>query len=344
MPKNSQNTVGEISNKIYIIRGQKVMLDYDLAEIYGYTTSAFNQQVNRNIEKFDEDFMFQLTKDETLGSRSQNVILNMGRGNNIKYLPHAFTEQGIYMLMTVLKGKLATEQSKILIRTFKQMKDYIVEGQEKIEYKSSLELAMRVMKNTRNIDKIRSEIDKLDDEVNLVNQKLNNTIKKSDISPILLDFNNITEQKEYVFLDGEPMRAGELYTEIYGRAKYNIYVIDNYANIKTLRHLQNAKENIEIVIFSDNIGKCLNKSDCIDFKTERRDLNPRFIKTEGKVHDRFIVIDYGTKDEAIYHCGAFEKDAGKKLTIISEYKDRLVKTAMDGVVQRLLKNRELILG
>ena len=81
----------------------------------------------------------------------------------------------------------------------------------------------------------------------------------------------------------------------------------------------------------------------MDFKAERKDLSPRFIKTEGKVHDRFIVIDYGTKDEAIYHCGASEKDAGKKLTIISKYEDGLVKNAMDGVVQRLLKNQELIL-
>ena len=109
------------------------MLDFELAEIYGYETKAFNQQVKRNIEKFDEDFMFQLTDEEVFElSRSQNVTLNKsaGRGSNIKYNPHVFTEQGIYMLMTVLKGDLAVRQSRALVRTFKQMKDYIVENQE----------------------------------------------------------------------------------------------------------------------------------------------------------------------------------------------------------------------
>ncbi len=100
----------EIEDLIHTIRGQKVMLDSDLARIYGYETKAFNQQVKRNIEKFDDDFMFQLTKEEAeLCSRSQNVTLNDSgnlRGSNIKYLPYVFTEQGVYMLMTVLKGEI----------------------------------------------------------------------------------------------------------------------------------------------------------------------------------------------------------------------------------------------
>jgi len=131
---NKHNELVEISldegikSKIYVIRGMQVMLDFELAEIYGYDTKAFNQQVQRNIEKFPYDFMFQLTKTE-LGelSWSQNVTLNKGRGYNFKYLPYAFTEQGIYMLMTVLKGDLATKQSILIIRTFKAMKDYIFE-------------------------------------------------------------------------------------------------------------------------------------------------------------------------------------------------------------------------
>jgi hypothetical protein len=103
-----------IKDKMYTIRNKKVMLDNDLAEIYGYNLSAFNQQVQRNIEKFDEDFMFQLTTEEHNSLRSQIVTLN-GRGKHRKYLPYAFTEQGIYMLMTVLKGELAIRQSKTLI-------------------------------------------------------------------------------------------------------------------------------------------------------------------------------------------------------------------------------------
>ena len=95
-----------IESMIYIIRGQKVMLDFDLAKIYGYETKNFNQQVNRNIEKFPMDFMFKVNKDEmNLILMSQNVISSWG-GN--RKLPHAFTEQGIYMLMTVLKGDFDT--------------------------------------------------------------------------------------------------------------------------------------------------------------------------------------------------------------------------------------------
>ncbi len=94
----------DIKNKIYTIRGQKVMLDFHLAEIYGYTTKAFNQQVLRNIDKFDDDFRFQLTLEETMQlSRSQIVTSKIGaedRGGR-RYLPYAFTESGIYMLMKI---------------------------------------------------------------------------------------------------------------------------------------------------------------------------------------------------------------------------------------------------
>ena len=107
----------DLKDKIYEVRGVKVMLDHDLAEIYGYTTKAFNQQVRRNMDRFDSDFMFRLTPQEydSCVSRSQIVTLNAEgdkRGTNLKYLPFAFTEQGIYMLMTVLKGELAITQSK----------------------------------------------------------------------------------------------------------------------------------------------------------------------------------------------------------------------------------------
>ena len=124
----------KLAVRIYTIRGVKVMLDADLAEIYGYSTKAFNQQVKNNIEKFDDDFRFQLSSKEVDEcSRSKILTLNGGhRGTNIKYAPYAFTEQGIYMLMTVLKGERATAQSKALIRLFKQMKDCIVENQQLI--------------------------------------------------------------------------------------------------------------------------------------------------------------------------------------------------------------------
>ena len=103
-----------IRDKIYEVRGVKVMLDFELAEIYGYTTKAFNQQVKNNAAKFDDDFRFQLTRDE-IESLSRSKFLTSMQTRGVKggrtYLPWAFTESGIYMLMTVLRGELATRQT-----------------------------------------------------------------------------------------------------------------------------------------------------------------------------------------------------------------------------------------
>lgn len=123
-----------IESMIYIIRNQKVMLDFELAKIYGYTTKAFNQQVKNNINKFPERYRFQLTRKEVeIISRSKKlttIMQGVGNKGGRVYLPYAFTEQGIYMLMTVLKGDLATKQSIALIDAFKEMKDYIVESND----------------------------------------------------------------------------------------------------------------------------------------------------------------------------------------------------------------------
>ena len=125
MPKNLNKEISLINenllkSKIYTIRGVKVMLDADLAEIYGYSTKDFNRQVKNNIKRFAYDFRFQLTKAELANcSRCKFFTLKEaqeGRGSNIKYLPYAFTEQGIYMLMTVLKGDLAIQQSMTLLK------------------------------------------------------------------------------------------------------------------------------------------------------------------------------------------------------------------------------------
>ena len=128
-------TVDNICNRVYIIRGQQVMLDYDLAEIYGYEVKRLNEQVKRNIARFPEDFMFQLTKGEIPEdfSKSQIATLNENgdrRGTNVKKLPFAFTEQGIYMLATVLRGELAEKQSIFIMRAFREMRHYIKQNQQ----------------------------------------------------------------------------------------------------------------------------------------------------------------------------------------------------------------------
>ena len=108
----------DLRSKIYTIRGVQVMLDFNLAEIYGYDTKRFNEQVKNNKERFDEDFRFQLTKEEFDNLRSKNSTAKTKMTSKSRSLPYAFTEQGIYMLMTVLRGDLATAQSKALIRIF----------------------------------------------------------------------------------------------------------------------------------------------------------------------------------------------------------------------------------
>ena len=318
MPKN-------IADKIYTIRGQKVMLDYDLAELYGYTTSAFNQQVKNNKEKFEgEDFMFRLAeKDMSIVLLSKNLTAKIdGRGGD-RRLPYAFTESGIYMLMTVLKGDLATKQSRALIRTFRAMKDYIISHQSVVS---------KVIDNTKDITEIKTEIKQIASEMTGV-------VKKSEISPILLDFAKVAETKEFLILNGEPARAKETYQDIFRKAKKRIYIIDNYISIKTLRLLQAAKSNIEVIFFSDNIGNCLYASDVKDFKKDRKDLEIKFIRTNNAVHDRFIIID----GEKFYHCGSSSKDAGKRIAVIHEITDKQIVKTIKDIVIKMANNRELIL-
>ena len=113
-----------IQSKIYEIRGQKVMLDFDLAELYGIETRVLKQAVRRNSARFEgEDFMFELTKEEI--SRSQIVILNKGRGSNIKYAPFAFTELGVAMLSSVLNSPTAIEINRGIMRAFVAMRQLI---------------------------------------------------------------------------------------------------------------------------------------------------------------------------------------------------------------------------
>ena len=116
-----------IENLIYEIRGKYVMLDSDLARLYGVETKYLNRQVKRNIERFPSDYMFQLTKDEIDYSRCQNVTLNTSgnnRGHNIKYLPYVFTEKGIYMLGNILNSNEAINMSLYIINKFIEMKQF----------------------------------------------------------------------------------------------------------------------------------------------------------------------------------------------------------------------------
>ena len=144
------------------------MLDADLAEIYGYSTKRFNEQVKNNIAKFDEDFRFQLNNAEiSLLSRSKISTSMQVKGvkGGRSYKPYAFTEQGIYMLMTVLKGEQATAQSKALIRLFKQMKDYIAAENAPDVSAGMIALATQTSQNTRDIAEIAADVRSLSNKV-----------------------------------------------------------------------------------------------------------------------------------------------------------------------------------
>lgn len=308
-----------IQSKIYIVRGQKVMLDFELAEIYGYTTKRFNEQVKNNIERFDEDFRFQLLKEEFDNLRSKKSTSSWG---GTRYLPYAFTEQGVYMLMTVLKGELAVNQSKALIRTFKAMKDYIIENQGLISQRDYLQLSLVVAEHNRDIKAIKSSLNTIDNEVAGVVERLGNVVTKSELSGFMNIFGEPEFRNEYVLWDGEPFESDLAYTAIYGKAKKTLYVIDNYIGVKTLALLKNSKEDVEVILFSDNIGNGLHSTEFNDFCKQYPDCKIQLKQTGKKYHDRYIVVDYGTERETIFHCGPSSKDGGMRIGSIVEIRER----------------------
>ena len=299
---NNEIIVPELNNEtiesiIYTIRGQKVMLDFELAKIYGYETRAFNQQVTRNIEKFPNDFMFQLTKIEFDNILiSQNVTSSWG---GTRKLPYAFTEQGVYMLMTVLKGDLATKQSLALIRAFKQMKDYIIENKGILSTNETIKLT------------------------NLVNEHSNQIADIKEKLEIVMDnFIDPNTYKHYLIKDGEKIEADVAYQSIYKLAKSSIYIIDDYIDVKTLQLLKCCNSNINIIIFTDNKGRNnLNSNFINDFKNDT-ELSIELKKNNNKFHDRYIIIDFNTDNYTLYHCGASSKDSGNKINTITRIDDK----------------------
>lgn len=326
-----------IQSKIYIIRGQKVMLDFELAEIYGYTTTRFNEQVKNNIEKFDEDFMFQLTKEEFEILMSKKSTSSWG---GRRKPPKAFTEQGIYMLMTVLRGDLATKQSKALIRTFKQMKDYIIENQNLIGEREYLQLSMQISENIRTTMELRSDLNEVEDQMAEVMDRLSNVVTHSELSEVMNGFGEPHIKRGYLILNGNPFKADTIYDEIYRQASKSIYIVDNYIGLKTLEKLINVQNGVDVSIFSDNLAKGLRENTYMDFQKEYPSINIKLFRSGGIFHDRYIVLDYGTDSEKIFLCGASSKDAGARITSILEDPDRRKYAPM---INDLLRNPQLVL-
>ena len=309
-----------LKSRIYTIRGVKVMLDADLAEIYGYSTSRFNQQVKNNIERFANDFRFQLTKDEAQDlpkDRLISKILTSNRGGTRK-MPYAFTEQGIYMLMTVLKGDLATRQSMALIRLFKQMKDYIVaENQQLLGNAGIAEIAVQTIQNTREIATVSTRVETISGEVHNMREDLGKM--NLDLQKVMENFIDPATYKHFLFFDGQKLEADVAYMKIYGMAKKSIIIIDNYVGVKTLDLLRGIAKNVNVHIFSEQWGdEKITPTIKADFEKARPDVSLKIDRPNRKFHDRYMFLDYGLPSEKLFHCGASSKDSGNKVTTIMQ--------------------------
>ena len=277
-----------IKNKIYIIRNQQVMFDFDLAEIYGYSTKDLNRQVKNNLSKFEgTDFMFQITRKELDSlvrckiSTSPNNTIFKGQKGGVRYLPYAFTEQGIYMLMTVLKGDLAIKQSRTLIRLFKSMKEYIINNQPLITHDEALKLALDNRKDIRKIESIMPRMASKDD-INCIQNQL-------DV--LNTNFINDDKVKSFIIESNTKFEADIFFKEIFSKANKSLILIDNYISNRTLKLLTYCKSGIEIKIItncnSNNKDK-ITKLEYLDFTSEHKEYTYSLINSNNKVHDRFI--------------------------------------------------------
>ena len=265
----------DIQPMIKVIRGQQVMLDSDLSALYGVETRRLNEQVKRNIERFPDDFMFQLRKEELDNLMSQNATSSWG---GTRKLPYAFTEQGIAMLSTVLKSQTAVEVNIRIMRAFIAMRRFIATNAqlfqrlETIEY-HQLEMKQHQEVTDRRIDEVFKHLD-------------------ADIPPM-----------QGIFYDGQVFDAYRFVSDLIRKAKQSIVLIDNYVDDTVLTLLDKRSEGVSATIYTQRVSS--------QFQLDVDRHNSQYplieIKRFNKAHDRFLLID-----NEVYHIGASIKDLGKK--------------------------------
>jgi hypothetical protein len=266
-----------IKNKIHTIRGMQVILDRDLAKLYQVETKVFNQAVKRNIKRFPDSFRFQLTKQELQNLRSQ--IVTFKEDLNTKYLPYAFTEQGISMLSAILKSDIAIEISIKIIKSFVNMRKIILSN-------------TLIFERFERIEKILN----IHDE-NF--KKIFNAIEDKSIKP-----------SQGIFYDGQIWDAYKFVNELIKSAKNSIRLIDNYIDETTLT-LFSKLPNIKVTLYTKSISKHLK----LDYKKYNEQYKNIELKEFKNSHDRFLIID----EVEIYHIGASLKDLGKKWFAFSRF-------------------------
>ena len=278
----SMQPLENIENLIHIIRGKQVMLDRDLARLYGVETSRLNEQVKRNIERFPEDFMFRLTREEAESSRSQIAMLN-GRGHNIKHLPYAFTENGVAMLSGVLRSPQAVSMNIQIMRAFNAMRHFLASNAQVFH-------RLEVIEHTQLSLVARQET---------TDKKLEEVFRR-------LDEGEATP-KEAIFYNGQFFEARVLLEKLIKTATKRVIIIDPYIDAATFDMLDVRADGVTADIYSDGEHKTL--CDMHNAGKGKQPINThRWSKSS---HDRWVIID-----DTLYHCGHSLKDLGKKLSAI----------------------------
>lgn len=293
-----------IKDKIHTIRGLQVILDSDLAKLYEVDIKRLNEQVKRNIERFPERFMFQLTESEYNSLRSQiatleikgslrfqNGTLNKGRGRHRKYLPYAFTEQGVAMLSGVLKSDIAVKVSIQIMDAFVSMRKFISQNAEIFLRLDTVE--EKQIEYDKNFEKVFEAIE-----------------SKKFV------------KKQGIFFEGQIFDAYEFISDLIRSAKQSIVLIDNFVDDSVLTLFSKRKDNVEVTIYTKSITKQLS----LDLDKYNSQYPRTNIKEFKKSHDRFLIID----NKQVYHIGASLKDLGKKWFAFSRF-DKSVLRLLEGL-------------
>ncbi|WP_323644989.1 ORF6N domain-containing protein [Aliarcobacter butzleri] len=271
-----------IQDKIYTIRNVQVMVDRDLALLYGVETRRLNEQVKRNIERFPEEFMFQMTNDELENWKSQIATSNkeiMG----LRKLPFVFTEQGVSMLSSVLKSQTAVQTSIQIIKSFVGMRKFLQNNASlftRIESIEKRQISYEIKNDT-----------KVDAILNAIEEKG-------------------TPQKQHIFYDGQIFDAYLFVSDIIKSAKSSIKLIDNYIDESTLVLFTKRDAKVDMKIYTKTISKQLQ----LDLEKHNAQYSKIDIEIFDLSHDRFLIID----EKEIYHFGASLKDLGKKWFAVSK--------------------------
>lgn len=277
-------TSSSIKNRIYTVRGVQVMLDKDLAELYGVETKVLNQAMKRNEGRFPKEFCFKLVDDEyqSISSRSQIVTLNGGRGTNIKYMPFAYTEQGVAMLSSVLHSETAVRVSVNIMNAFVEMRHIL-------SVSSSLYDRVERLEHKQAADKL---------EIDTKFDKVFTALAGPDLP------------KQGIFCGGQIYDAYEFASNLIRSAKKSLILIDNYVDDSVLTMMDKRKSAVKAVLYT----KTISKQFALDIQKHNAQYAPVEVRTIAAFHDRFLIID----EKELYHIGASLKDLGAKVFAFSK--------------------------